>query len=162
VTVAVVFSVQVAAQVYVGEGDLGRALDAAPDVVDPEHLVGQVVLLAAGQPVVFVEDDLEFAVQQLLEGVPELAAGRAFALGFSEAPGRVELAPEGAALRVTTGYTRAATVPLAETLEALAGCCERFVAFARARFGERAGTAERMAQLDPWLSEARAALVGRV
>jgi len=158
--VAVLFTLQVAGQVTLGEGDLAAALDAVRDKLDPAYLVGQLVLLASGQPVAYVQDDLEFTVQQVLEGIPELAAGRSFAVGFSDAPGRVALTPDGGTLRVTGEYFKPLAAPAAELLPALLGCCERFVAFARSAYADQPEVQARIGQLDPWLAGARAALGG--
>ena len=160
--VAVLFSLQVAADVSVGEGDLPAALDAARDKISPDRLRGQLVFLSDGQPVAHIEDDdLEFTVQQVLEAIPELAAGRPFAIGFSESPGRVEFTPDGADVRITADWFKPLTAPAAELLPALSACCERFVAFVRAAFADRPDVLERIGQLDPWLAAARHALIIR-
>lgn len=160
-TVAVLFSLQVAGQVTVGEGDLPAVIDAARDHLDRDRLTGQIVILATGQAVAHIEDDdLEFTVQQLLEGIPELAAGRPFRVGFSEAPGAVELTPEDGMLRVTAEYFQPMTAQTEELLPALLGCCERFMAFARSAYAHQPEAQQRIDQLDTWLTAARAALGG--
>src|SRR5262249_3336990 len=110
--VAVLFSLQVAGGVTVGEGDLPAVLDAAGNKISPDRLRGRLVLLATGQPVAYVEDDdLEFTVQQVLEALPELSAGTPSGIGFSEAPGRVEFTPVGGNVRVAGEYFKPLTAP---------------------------------------------------
>lgn len=157
--ISVLFSLRVAVDVTVGEGDLPAVLDATADKIRPDRLPGQLVLLATGQPVAYIEDDdLEFTVQQVLEALPELSAGTPSGIGFSEAAGRVELTPAGGDIRVTAEYFKPLTVPAAELIPALLACCERFVAFVRATYPDRPDVLARIAQLDPWLAGARDAV----
>jgi hypothetical protein len=161
VAIAVLFSLQVAADVTVGEGDLPAVLDAAIDKIGHDRLRGRLIMLVTGQPVAYVEDDdREFTVQQLLEALPELSAGRGSGIGFSEAPGRVELRPAGGDMWVAGEYFKPLTAPAAELLPALLACCERFMAFVRKTFVDRPDVLERIAQLDPWLAAARDAVSG--
>jgi hypothetical protein len=161
VAIAVLFSLRVAVDVTVGEGDLPAVLEAAPDKIRPDRLPGRLILMAPGQPVAYLEDDdLEFTVQQVLEALPELSAGMPFGIGFSEAPGRVELTPAGGDVRVVAEYFKPFAVPAAELVPALLACCERFVAFVRTAYPDRPDVLERIAQLDPWLAGARDAVAG--
>jgi hypothetical protein len=158
-SVAVIFAVQVAAHVTVGERDLPTVMDVIGDQIGPDYLSGQVIMLASGQSAAYIgDDDLEFTVQQLLEAVPELAAGRRFEVGFSEAPGSVTFAPDEVMITVTADYFQPFTAPTAELLPALLECCERFMAFARTAFAGNHDVEQRIAQLDPWVASARTAL----
>lgn len=159
VSVAVQLSLRVADRAIAVDGDLRAAIEAVRSELEGDPLPGRIVILASdGAEACIDDDDLEFTVQQLLEGIPELAAGRPFGVGFSEAPGAVTLTPEDGMLRITAEYFEPVMVPTMELLPALLGCCERFIALARAVYAERLDAQERIAQLDPWVVAARGAL----
>lgn len=165
VSVIVLFELDMGSHVRVGEGDLDAVREALGDDFgsasgDPAYLNGVVNFLASGQAPAYIEDDLEFTVQQLLEAIPELVAGREFRVGFSEAPGSVGFTPTEAIITLRADYFRPFVVPRAELLAAMLDCCIRFVGFVRSAFAGDTDTLSRIELLDPWVEQARAALSG--
>lgn len=162
--VLAIFALQAAAsRIMVTESDLTSVVQAVPDTLRTNYINGQLLLLAAGQPAIALEDDLEFSAVQWLEAIPELIAGRTFEMIFSDAPGRVALIPkEGGTLVVAgdTGASEPFVAPMGEVLSAVLACWHRFQTFALAHLAPDENTAERLHQLDHWLAEADAALAG--
>ena len=134
--IAVIFALQVASRVMIGEGDLRTVVEVVPERLPSDYLHGRLVFLATGQSVVHLDDDLEFLVVQFLQAIPALAAGESAEVVFSDAPGGFQLAVHDQVVRMTGDLPGPFEVPAAEFLPALLDCCRRFVAFARATFAD--------------------------
>jgi hypothetical protein len=158
VPVALIFALQVSSRVMIDEDHLATVATVAPERLPSDYLPGRIVLLAPGQPVAILQDDLDFLAMQCLMGIPTLVSGASVSLIFSDDPGSFELTVDGDTVRVSGDLPSPFEAPAAEFLPALLDCCRRFVAFARTTLGDRPKVQERIDQLDPLLAEATAAL----
>ncbi len=155
--IAVLYALQIAPRVMVSEGDLAAL---APERLPSDYLQGQLTIVAPGQPVVHIEDDLEFVFAQCLTAIPELLAGRSFAFVFSDAPGGFLFAPHGDLVRVTGDIlgNEPFDAPAGELLVALRDCAARFIAFTTSALADRPADQQRVKELEPALADATKAL----
>lgn len=152
-SVAVVFAVQVAAGVMVDEGSLATVREVAPELLPSDYLPGRLVLLATGQPVVRIEDDLDELTVACLEAVGNLYRGEPGVIGFTDAPGRIELVRSDGIVRLR-GDVPPFEAPAADLLPAIRDCCGRFVTWARGDLADRPAVQQRLNYHDHWLAEA--------
>lgn len=157
-SVTVAYTIQVGYRAMINEADLPGMIAKLGVDFPRDYLTGAVVFTATGQTTVQIEDDLEFCLQQLLEGVPSLAAGQPAAIGYSEAPGRVDFTPDGDVIAVTSDLFPPFRADTRELLDAIVACGERFVALCRSSLGDDPDLIARIDQLDPWLDAANESL----
>jgi len=157
VGIAVLFSVQLASRVtgvMLGERELDILLAVAPERLPHEYIRGQLVFLATGQPVLYLEDDLEELTGGCLQAIVELRAGRPTTVSYSDAPGRVRFTPVGDLIRISGDFATF-EAPAAELFPALRDCCMRYIAFARTALPDESALQDRLSQLDYWADQAR-------
>jgi hypothetical protein len=152
-SVAVMFAVQVAAGVMIDEGSLATVRTVAPELLPSDYLPGRLVLVAAGQPVVRIEDDLDELTVACLEAVGNLYRGQPGVIGFTDAPGRIDLVLSDGIVRLH-GDVPPFEAPAADLLPAIRECCRRFVAWARTDLADRPTVQQRLNYHDQWLAEA--------
>lgn len=151
-SVAVIFAVQIASAVMIDEGELETVRAVAPELLPTNYMPGRLVLIAGGQPVVRIEDDLDELTVACLEAASMLYNGEPGVIGFSDAPGRIDLVPADGLVRLR-GDVPPFEAPAAELLPALRGCCQRFVDWARTSLADRPVIQQRLSNHDYWLAE---------
>lgn len=153
VRVAVIFSIQIASRVMIGEGELETLLAVAPERLPRDYLRGQLIFLGAGQPVLNLEDDLEELTGGCLQAIVELQAGQPATVVYSDAPGRIEFNPAGDLVRISGDFPTFET-PRVELIPALRDCCLRYITFARTALPDEPAFQDRLSQLEYWADQA--------
>jgi hypothetical protein len=160
--VAVVFAARITPEVFLGETEL-----AALQSVDPsrlrhlalDRLMGRLILLGPGQPIIVLYDELEeLIIATCFRALPQLASGEPVEVWFTDAPAEFRLEPVGSVVRVTGTLIPTFEAPSDDLLPALYACGTRFLSFLHATLAEVPEFQARLPDLEYWAERAAEAL----